>query len=620
MSVLPLRTRQLPLPGGRRPALRDVSLAIEPGEFCVVAGLSGSGKSTLLRAACGLVPHFHGGSSPGASSSAGLDTREHGPAELGAARRHAAPGPRDAGRDEHGARRAGARAREPRPRRRRRGARRSRRPRSRSASRTCSTAPPPSSRAASCSGWRSPPRSPPRPRLVLLDEPTSQLDPVAGDELIWQLRRLNQEWETAVVLVEHRLERCLAAADRVIAIDGGRDRLRPRPARLPRLGGRARARAADARRARCSRCAGLRPPPTGVKQARAILRAERAACRARAAVDRDGRRRPRVAPRRLRAPAASAGERRHSRRWGCAACGMSCATVRRSCAASTCSSAPGEAVALMGRNGAGKSTLLRHAAGPADADARTRRAQRRAWRCCCRTRATTSSTSASAKRRPPRRSRELGLDGAGRAQPARPLRRSSASGWRWRSCSAASGPAGGARARRAHARDGSGGQARASQSGCRSSAARGAGGDRRHPRLRVRRRVRDPRRAAGRRPRDRGRPARGAARRRLVLRDRDRPASSAAQAERGPSEEAAATLRARRAAIAGTSTGWRAELAEAGRRELAAGLVRDRARCGRLRLLVVRAHATPGAAGGAWSPRSRRSPRSAATPSPRSPT
>ena len=61
-----------------------------------------------------------------------------------------------------------------------------------------------------------------RPRLLLLDEPTSQLDPVAGDELVWLLRRLNEEWGTAVVLAEHRLERCLPAADRVLAIDDGR--------------------------------------------------------------------------------------------------------------------------------------------------------------------------------------------------------------------------------------------------------------------------------------------------------------------------------------------------------------------------------------------------------------
>ena len=58
--------------------------------------------------------------------------------------------------------------------------------------------------------------------LVCLDEPTSQLDPVAGDELIGLLRRLNEDGDTAVMLAEHRLERCLAAADRVLAMDGGR--------------------------------------------------------------------------------------------------------------------------------------------------------------------------------------------------------------------------------------------------------------------------------------------------------------------------------------------------------------------------------------------------------------
>src|SRR5207248_5233881 len=56
-----------------------------------------------------------------------------------------------------------------------------------------------------------------RPRLVVLDEPTSQLDPVAGDELIGLLRRLNEDADTTVVLSEHRLERCLSAADRVVA-------------------------------------------------------------------------------------------------------------------------------------------------------------------------------------------------------------------------------------------------------------------------------------------------------------------------------------------------------------------------------------------------------------------
>src|SRR5438552_18526273 len=70
-------------PGVDQPALSDVSLEIGPGEFCLLAGLSGHGKSTLLRAACGLVPHFHGGHFAGRVRLAGLDTREHGPAHLG---------------------------------------------------------------------------------------------------------------------------------------------------------------------------------------------------------------------------------------------------------------------------------------------------------------------------------------------------------------------------------------------------------------------------------------------------------------------------------------------------------------------------------------------------------
>ncbi len=84
MSLLELEHLNYTYPGASAPALRDVTLAIEPGEFCILAGLSASGKSTLLRAACGLVPHFHGGEFAGRVRVAGLDTREHGPAEIGA--------------------------------------------------------------------------------------------------------------------------------------------------------------------------------------------------------------------------------------------------------------------------------------------------------------------------------------------------------------------------------------------------------------------------------------------------------------------------------------------------------------------------------------------------------
>ena len=58
MSAVAFERVTYAYPGAEAPALLDVSLTIEPGEMCVLAGLSGHGKSTLLRAACGLAPHF----------------------------------------------------------------------------------------------------------------------------------------------------------------------------------------------------------------------------------------------------------------------------------------------------------------------------------------------------------------------------------------------------------------------------------------------------------------------------------------------------------------------------------------------------------------------------------
>lgn len=60
------------------------------------------------------------------------------------------------------------------------------------------------------------------PELLLLDEPTSQLDPIAAQSLIDAVIRLNRDFGVTVVIAEHRLEELLPAADRVIVMDSGR--------------------------------------------------------------------------------------------------------------------------------------------------------------------------------------------------------------------------------------------------------------------------------------------------------------------------------------------------------------------------------------------------------------
>ena len=61
--------------GGNRPAIRDVDLRVERGEFVLLTGPSGCGKSTLCRLLNGLIPHFYPGELEGEVRVAGHDVR-----------------------------------------------------------------------------------------------------------------------------------------------------------------------------------------------------------------------------------------------------------------------------------------------------------------------------------------------------------------------------------------------------------------------------------------------------------------------------------------------------------------------------------------------------------------
>lgn len=60
-----------------------------------------------------------------------------------------------------------------------------------------------------------------QPKILLLDEPTSQLDPIAAADFIDTLKKLNQELGLTVLLVEHRLEEVFPIADSVLVLDNG---------------------------------------------------------------------------------------------------------------------------------------------------------------------------------------------------------------------------------------------------------------------------------------------------------------------------------------------------------------------------------------------------------------
>ena len=321
-------------PGAAAPVLDDVNLYIPEGELVLVVGRTGSGKSTLLRAINGLVPHFTGGTLAGRILVDGRDTAVNPPRELadlvGVVPQDPMSGfVADIVEEElaYGMECLGL---APDVMRRRVEETldllglvelRNRPLLSLSAGQR--------QRVAIGAVLTS------HPKILVLDEPTSALDPGAAEDVLAALQRLVHDLNVTVVMAEHRLERVVQYADRVVVVPGDGE---------PVISGTPSEMMGDAPIAppvvELGRLAGWDPLPLTIRDARRAAGPLRELLTGRPAPLRV------INGERDSAPLTSA-DHLTVRYGDVSALRNVSTTINR-----------GEIVALMGRNGAGKSTLL----------------------------------------------------------------------------------------------------------------------------------------------------------------------------------------------------------------------------------------------------------------------
>jgi energy-coupling factor transporter ATP-binding protein EcfA2 len=263
VSAIEFRGVSFAYPDAPGPSLHDVELGVAPGEVLLVIGESGSGKSTLLRAVNGLVPHASGGRFAGEVVTFGRSTRTHQPRELADVVGFVNQDPEAqfvVDNVEHDVAFALENLALPATAMRRRVEEtldalgiahlRDRPPSTLSGGER--------QRAAIAGALAA------APSALVLDEPTSQLDPQGADDVLAAVTRLNADLGTTVLLAEHRLERAAPLADRAVVLDGGRVDVDGDPPSV--LAGYPGAPSVT----RLGRALGWDPPPLTVRDARAF--------------------------------------------------------------------------------------------------------------------------------------------------------------------------------------------------------------------------------------------------------------------------------------------------------------------------------------------------------------
>ena len=221
MALIEAKNLTFTYAGREKPSIEDVNLSIDKGEFVILTGPSGCGKTTLCRCFNGLIPHFYNGELKGEVTVAGLKVDEHPTYELAchvgmvfqnpenqlfalSVEKDVAFGLENLGLPREEIRRrvdwamkmAGIYEL------------RERAPYELSGGQQQRVA------IASILAMQS--------EVMVLDEPTSFLDPLGAKQIFDVIYRLNQELGITIILVEHRLDLAASYATRVIVMNNGR--------------------------------------------------------------------------------------------------------------------------------------------------------------------------------------------------------------------------------------------------------------------------------------------------------------------------------------------------------------------------------------------------------------